>query len=124
MRLKLDENVDFRVAWLLRDAGHELASVQEEALQGEEDQSVYEHCIAEGRVLVTLDLDFSNVLRYPPEPTPGIVVLRGPNDLFGTVRILVRTLIGALATVSPRAHLWIVEPARLRIHQSTLEPEA
>lgn len=124
MRLKLDENVDSRVATLLRDAGHEPASVQEEGLQGEEDESLYEHCIGEDRVLVTLDLDFSNVLRYPPEPTPGIVVLRGPNDLFGTVRILVRTLIGALAAASPTGRLWIVEPARFRIHQPRLQPEA
>jgi len=67
--------------------------------------------------LVTLDLDFSNVLRYPPEQTPGLVVLRGPDDLFPTVKILIQTLLNALTRDAPSGQLWIVEPGRIRIHE-------
>ena len=68
-------------------AGHEVSTVGEQGLHGTEDPDLFKHCVAEDRVIVTLDLDFSNVLRYPPERTPGLIVLRGPDDLFPTVRI-------------------------------------
>lgn len=70
-----------------------------------------------------LDLDFANVLRFPPERSPGLVVLRGPDDLFPTVRLLVRTLIGALAKGEPSDHLWIIEPGRIRIHEAAAGAE-
>jgi predicted nuclease of predicted toxin-antitoxin system len=117
MRLKLDENIDERLVVLLRDVGHDASTIREQGLHGTVDPELYNHIVSDGRVLVTLDLDFSNVLRYPPEPTPGLVVLRGPDDLFPTVRILVQTLISALAIDSPAGRLWIVEPSRIRIHE-------
>ena len=76
-----------------------------------------------GRILVTLDLDFSNVIRYPPERTPGLIVLRGPNDLFPTVRMLILTLVDALVGDTPAGRLWIVEPGRIRIHEASPEAE-
>ena len=123
MRIKLDECVDARLVVPLRQAGHEATTVRDQRLQGIEDPDLFKHCKSEEHVLVTLDLDFSNVLRFPPEQTPGLVVLRGPDDLFPTMRILIRTLVNALATDGPSGRLWIVEPGRVRIHEPTLEAE-
>nr|BAL57368.1 hypothetical conserved protein [uncultured Acetothermia bacterium]BAL58884.1 hypothetical conserved protein [Candidatus Acetothermum autotrophicum] len=116
MKLKLDENLDARLASLLQQAGHDVLTVRDQGLLGIEDQALYERCIKEQRILVSLDKDFSNVLRFPPKDTPGLVVLRGPDDLFPTMRILIQTLIQALASDTPQGRLWIVEPGRLRIH--------
>ncbi len=117
MKLKLDENLDARLALLLQEAGHDVVTVRDQNMRGSEDQALYERCIAEGRILVSLDKDFSNLLRFPPKDTSGIVVLRGPDDLFPTMRILVRTLIQALANDAPTGKLWVVEPGRIRIHE-------
>ncbi len=117
MKLKLDENLDARLALLLQGALHDAVTVRDQNMLGIEDQALYERCIIEGRILVSLDKDFSNVLRFPPEDTAGIVVLRGPDDLFPTMRILVRTLIQALTKDTPTGKLWIVEPGRIRIHE-------
>jgi predicted nuclease of predicted toxin-antitoxin system len=67
MRLKLDENIDERLVVLLRDAGHDASTAREQDLHGTVDPDLYNHIVSDGRVLVTLDLDFSisNVLRYP-----------------------------------------------------------
>jgi predicted nuclease of predicted toxin-antitoxin system len=119
MRIKLDENVDARLATFLKRAGHDTNTVQEQSLRGTEDEALYEVCKVEDRILVSLDLDFSNIVRFPPERTPGLVVLRGPNQLFSTMRILVETLVDALNRESPAGRLWIVEPGRLRIHEET-----
>lgn len=117
MRLKLDENIDERLTVLLREAGHDTTTVREQSLHGTADIDLSAHCVSENRILVTLDLDFSNVLRYPPEKTSGMIVFRGPDDLLPTVRILMQTLVEALTTQNPSAHLWIVEPGRIRIHE-------
>jgi len=117
MRVKLDENIDVRLTALLKEADHKAITVQEQGLRGIADRKLYELCKAEGYILVTLDLDFSNLLHFPPEGTPGLVVLRGPNQLFVTMRVLIETLIDALVKESPLNKLWIVEPGRLRIHE-------
>lgn len=82
MKLKLDENIDARLATLLRDAGHDALTVREQKLRGSNDTDLYRLCISEDGALITLDLDFSNILTYPPEKTSGLIVLRGPDDLF------------------------------------------
>jgi predicted nuclease of predicted toxin-antitoxin system len=117
MKLKLDENIDARLTVLLHDAGHDATTVREQGLYGSEDPDLFNHCVSEGRALVTLDLDFSNILRYPPEKSSGVIVFRGPDDLFPTVKILMQTFVEALTSENPAGHLWIVEPRRIRIHE-------
>jgi predicted nuclease of predicted toxin-antitoxin system len=118
MRLKLDENLDERLLLVFEKAGHDASSVRLQGLKGETDESLFKLCGREDRVLVTLDLDFSNVLRFSPQDTPGIIVLRGRSNLLSSIRELVETLIAALKIRSPEEQLWIVEPGRLRIHAS------
>lgn len=121
MRIKLDENIDARLITPFKEAGHDAVTVQEQGLKGITDKELYELCRAEGYTLVTLDLDFSNLLRFPPEGTSGLVVLRGQNQLFSTMQGLVETLIDALVKESPLNKLWTVEPGRLRVHEKTEE---
>lgn len=46
----------------------------EQGLGGKADPQVIAVCKREGRALVTLDLDFSNIQTYPPKQYPGIAV--------------------------------------------------
>jgi hypothetical protein len=71
--------------------------------------------VAEGRALVTIDLDFANPLRFPPQDAAGIAVPRvrdrpGRGDLDAVVK----QLVAALETTDIRAHLWVVAPSRVR----------
>jgi hypothetical protein len=71
---------------------------------------------------VTLDLDFGNVLRFPPEQTAGLAVLRpAGKPTLAALKRLAEQLIEALSRESVSGCLWIVEPGRIRIHES---PEA
>ena len=118
MKFKLDENLDARLASLLRKAGHDAVTVRDEELRGISDTALVARCKDEERVLISLDKDFSNTLRFPPEKTPGLVVLRGDNNLFATMQPLIQSLMRALDQASPDGRLWIIEPGRLRIHES------
>jgi predicted nuclease of predicted toxin-antitoxin system len=64
MRLKLDENLDVRLAPWLASMGHDVETVRSEVLSGAPDEEIFTVAAREERCLVTLDLDFSDPLRF------------------------------------------------------------
>jgi hypothetical protein len=69
-------------------------------------------------VLATLDHDFGHTLRFPPEATPGIVVLECRGRLSpSTILARMSELAAMLKTRPNDRELWIVEPGRVRIHE-------
>jgi predicted nuclease of predicted toxin-antitoxin system len=51
---------------MFASAGHDAPTVVQQALGGQPDERVIDVCSREQRALVTADLDFSNILTYPP----------------------------------------------------------
>jgi hypothetical protein len=116
VKLKLDENLDVRLIPLLVAEGFEVDSVRDEGLSGKSDDDLYDVCKSCARVLITLDLDFSNPLRFPPEETAGIVVIRPPRPLVPLIRTTPWSALDELRTESVTGKLWIVEPGRIRVY--------
>ena len=67
MKIKLDENIGMRGGELLAERAHDVSTVGDQKLSGAPDETIVAVCAAEGRVLITLDRDFGEVLRFPPE---------------------------------------------------------
>jgi predicted nuclease of predicted toxin-antitoxin system len=113
-----DENIGCRGAAFLESAGHDVETVQQEGLGGEDDERMLYAAIFEQRAFITLDHDFGLVLRFPPEDSHGIVILELPSPPT-TESLLTRLQEFLTVLVSrPLKHeLWIVEPGRVRIHQ-------
>ena len=61
MRIKLDENMPVALAELLRQAGHDVAMVVEEALSGADDPRLMAASTSEKRLLITFDTDFGDI---------------------------------------------------------------
>lgn len=122
MRFKLDENLPARALSKLFDAGHDAVTVHEEHLCGHADEDVFEAAISEQRTLITLDHDFGNVLRFPPERSWGVVVLELPSgsSLPATLE-RINELIRVLRNTPIQRELWIVEPGRIRVHSREVE---
>lgn len=96
-------------------AGHDAHSVAQQALGGQPDARVIEVCSRELRALVTLDLDFSNILAYPPAQFAGIVVLRLTDQAHVTMETAIRRVLDLLSKEPVAGTLWIVEDRRIRI---------
>jgi predicted nuclease of predicted toxin-antitoxin system len=117
VRLKLDENIGRRGLELLRAAGHDLMTVRDQSLQGAKDETLFQVCTAEGRVRVTLDRDFGQVLRFPPEKSAGVVILdTGPRTTQQGLLDRMRDFLATLAAHPLTGKLWIVEAGRVRMH--------
>lgn len=118
MKLKLDENLGSRRREMLAAAGHDVATVVEQAMVSASDEELIGACKSEQRALITLDLDFSNPLIFPPAAHAGVAVLRLPRKQSHSHLVAtVATLVEGLRREKLTGKLWTVEIGRLRIYQ-------
>jgi predicted nuclease of predicted toxin-antitoxin system len=103
----------------LRQAGHDALTVANQQLAGQPDVRVAHVCRAEGRALLTLDLDFSDIRVYPPSDYSGIIVLRPSVQTITNIRRLAGQVLAALPTEPLVGHLWIVDEGQIRIRAGT-----
>lgn len=95
-----------------------MATVVEQDLCAASDAMLIEVCRRERRILVTLDKDFSSILRFPPALYAGIVVLRLPEPLSApAIEDALRRFLTASANADFSGHLWIVDAHRIREFQ-------
>ena len=121
MKAKLDENLGSLGAVFLRGHGIDVATAADQGLLSATDDKILGVCAAEGRCLVTLDMDFSNPLQYPPGAYAGIVVVRIPGRLrLPQLERALGQVVNATKVADVHGRLWIAEVDRLREH--TEEP--
>ncbi len=124
MKFKLDENFGTRTQELFRRSGHDVKTVREQGLEGCSDIQLYEMCCAEQRCLITLNLHFADVIRFPAEKTGGIVIIRVPrNPSLNLLQQLIQQFLNSLSKLQLKKNLFIVEIGRIRLHQSETEDE-
>ena len=116
MRFKIDENLPVEVAQVIRDSGYEADTVIDERLSGALDRDIAEVLRAEERVLVTLDVDFANLKRYPPSEYPGLVILRLRSQSKNSGLQAVRRVLSRLDHEPIAGLLWIVGENTIRVH--------
>ena len=115
LKFKLDENLPGLVMASMESVGLDVHTVADEGLCGADDGEVFRRCVAEGRILVTLDLDFADLRAYPPGMHGGIWVLRPPKQTFQAIDALVQAGL-RLASIEPaHGRLWIIDERRVRI---------
>lgn len=117
MRFKVDESLHVEVADLLRGQGYDALTIFDQNLRGRDDHDIADACQIENRVLLSLDLDFSNILMFPPENYPGLIVLRLRLKGRAAVRRVVTRVMDHLNKEPLAGRLWIADEHRIRIHR-------
>ena len=118
MRCKIDENVHPAVAEFLCAHGHDTVTVWDQRMEGRPDADLAAACRTEARALITLDLDFSNILVYRPEDYAGLVVLRVADQSRAALLEVLERALPALEHESLVGRLWIVDERRVRVRGS------
>lgn len=120
MRFLVDAGMPRATAELIRSLGHDAADVRDLGWGAQPDDFLAAQCQRDSRCMVTRDLDFADILAYPPLQYPGIVVFRLPEQAnrelilglvqsFFTMTDVIQLLPGRLA---------IVEVDRVRLRPS------
>jgi len=112
---KLDENLPVEAAELLGQAGYDAATVVDQRMVGVDDTSLAHACKQEGRVMVTLDLDFADIRTFRPGTHPGIIVIRLIDQSKPRCLDAVKRIIVTPTSESIEGRLWIVDQRAIRI---------
>lgn len=115
MKIKIDENLPGSLVGILEDAGHDASTVHDESLQGAKDSQIYAAIIDEQRVLITLDIGFSDIRTYQHSKQSGINVLRLVRQDKAHVEGVTQRIAGMVTEDELIGKLWIVEDDRIRI---------
>ena len=115
MKFLMDENLSPVHARMLCAIDHHAVSVWELGLSGADDPMARAAAIEGGRILVTLDGDFANILRYPPANTPGTVRLRLHPPTEEAINAALLFAVSRLAQMSLDGKLVVVDERRIRI---------
>jgi len=121
MRVKLDENLSRRLKPALLQAGHDVATVEEEGLLGRSDEAVGAAAAAEGRVLFTLDLEFADLRKHPPGRHPGIVLFRPPSMGPMAVNRFVDAFLAVEDLEELAGCVVIVDAGRIRLRRPSVD---
>lgn len=118
MNLYTDECVYWVTVAALQSWGHDVVTTQEENLVGEADEVLLRQAVAQERVLVTNDLDFSNIRRYPPTEHRGIIVLKIRPRTLHEVHLVLKQLLENVAPEAIDQTLVIVDRNKYRVRRS------
>lgn len=115
MKLFLDENLSPQHASALRAEGYDAIAVLEVGLSGAADAEVLRFAVENGRVLVTLDADFANVMRFPPAQTCGLVRLKVHPATEARIAQAIRRALLFLQDIDIAGRLAVVDDDKIRI---------
>jgi len=115
MNFLADESCAAPVVRALREAGHDVVAIAQIA-PGASDEQVLEMAMSEGRVLITEDRDFGQLVFARAAPTTGVILVRFPNSARAAKAT---TVVEAVKRLGPRlsGSFAVVEPGRVRISE-------
>jgi len=117
MKLKLAENLPRRLKGMLSILDHDVTTAEDEHLVSQPDAIVASAAKAEHGMLVTLDVEFGDLRKYPPGSHPGIILFRPRSlGLLNTSRV-VAEFVRKSELPSLRGCVVVVEPSRIRVRR-------
>ncbi|MFB2892664.1 DUF5615 family PIN-like protein [Aerosakkonemataceae cyanobacterium BLCC-F50] len=85
MKFLADMGISLRtVAWL-RSVGYDIVHLRDEGLQRLPDDEILIKARAEGRILLTVDLDFAELLAVSGEVLPSVILFRLGNENYQAI---------------------------------------
>ena len=123
MKLKLDEHLSRRLKPILQALSHDVTTAADEGLLSQPDIAVAAEAKREGRMLMTLDLEFGDLRKYPPGDHPGIMLFR-PRS-FGPLAVnrFIAEFIRDAELQSLAGCVVVVDPSRVRVRRPPLKTD-
>jgi predicted nuclease of predicted toxin-antitoxin system len=117
MRFLLDMNLPPAMADWLRSEGHDAVHVREIGLAQLPDREVFTRAAEDGRIVVTFDLDFGEMVGLAGAAGSGVVLLRLRLARQNHLRARLRAAIAEAEAALQAGAIVLVEDARVRIRR-------
>lgn len=117
MRLFADECVYAVTTNTLRNWGHDVLTAQEAGLSGHADEDLLAFATTEKRILISIDLDFSNIRHYLPASHSGIVILKIRPTTVNSVHTILHQFIAGTSEADVQRSLVIVDRNKYRVRR-------
>ena len=119
--VKLDEHLEKVTLQVLRESSYDVDTVLGERLSGSTDELLWSRVVADGRFLITLDLDFSDVRRFRPGTHPGILLIRARNTSSPAVLRVLRRVLAERSLEDLRGCLTVADERSTRVRWPLVE---
>lgn len=117
MKVKLDENMPAGLVGILNRYRHDAVTVPQQGLAGQSDAVIWEAAQRESRFLITMDLDFADIRRFPPGTHEGILILRLSRQGRRAIRALFRRILAQHSLDSFKGCIVIADEWRVRVRK-------
>jgi predicted nuclease of predicted toxin-antitoxin system len=118
VKLKLDENIPASLKGKLAAIGHDVETVVDEGLVGSSDERLWTRCQQEERLLVTQDLDFSDLRKFKPGSHAGLLLIRLQNPGRAALIGLLRSIFDRYDVESWEKCFVVVSETKIRIRRN------
>ncbi|MCG3205382.1 MAG: hypothetical protein KCHDKBKB_02102 [Elusimicrobia bacterium] len=116
MKFIIDANLPNSVGESLAMDGHDVIYARNLLPSPASDNTVYKLASREKGIILTRDLDFSNIIAFDARETGGIIVLRTFLLSINEICATIKKLIAVLSEEEIAGRLIVLEPGRFRIH--------
>jgi len=122
MKFLADMGISPRTVAFLRTQGHDAVHLHEQGLDRLEDPAILEKARNEGRVLLTHDLDFGDLLAAAGTALPSVVIFRLQNMRPERVNDYLETIISRYAGSLQMGAIASVNERQIRIRHLPIKP--
>jgi predicted nuclease of predicted toxin-antitoxin system len=120
MKFLGDMGISPRTIALLRERGYDAIHLVEQKLERMPDPSILEKARQEGRILLTVDLDFTQLLAISGESLPSVILFRLGNVSREVVNTYLLSVLENYATELESGSIISVNEASIRLRRLPL----
>jgi predicted nuclease of predicted toxin-antitoxin system len=119
VRIKVDEDLPLSVAEVLREAGHDVATVVDQGWSGWTDARIWIAVCTERRMLITADKGLADLRRLREVKTSlGVVLLRVQNESWRSYGRLAEKLVSSLDLHELAGAVTVVTENNVRVRRA------
>jgi len=119
LKFLIDANMPRLITRSLVALGYDVVDIRDVERPGIADECISEIARQEGRVILTRDQDFGNVLLYPPGLHSGIVVLKTRAQSSESIKDLLISFLSEIGEDEIYGSLIVLEKHRYRIRRGS-----
>lgn len=118
LRFVIDEDMPRSTAAVLKTRNYNVLDIRDYGLRGKSDEEIFKFAQQEKAVILTGDLGFGNLLKFPVGSHLGIVIAHFPNEIpTSELNNQIIKAFDDLTEMDFKGNLIIIEPGKLRIRR-------